>query len=408
MKILNFGSCNIDYVYAVDHIAAPGETLAADGLNVYCGGKGLNQSIALARAGAAVSHAGCVGPDGAELLKLMSDSGVDVSPVGTVAVKTGHAMIQVDGGGANSILVYGGANRAVTKEKVDSVLGDFSEGDFLILQNEISELRYIIDRAKERGMKIFLNPSPFDQTIGELPLRDVYCIILNETEALRLCGSADPAAFARALDEKYPGLKAVLTLGEAGSVWIDGGVLLRQNAFCVPAVDTTAAGDTFTGYFVASLASGDSPGRALRVASAAAAISVSRAGAAPSIPYISEVRSALTSMTEYRTATAAAAQAYLSEHLSDATLSGLADRLGYSKSYASSWIKSNLGARFCDLLRDKRCERCAELLESTDLPVSAVIEACGYKNESFMRNAFVKRYGCTPREYRKKVKNHDS
>ena len=182
MKILNFGSLNLDYVYAVDHMVQPGETLAASTMETYCGGKGLNQSIALARAGAEVYHAGLIGEEGEILRKAVADSGADTSCIETIAGKSGHTIIQVDQNGQNCILLYGGANRSVTREFVDRVISKFERGDILLLQNEINELSYIIDKAYERGLEIILNPSPYDQNLEGCDFGKISMFLLNEIE----------------------------------------------------------------------------------------------------------------------------------------------------------------------------------------------------------------------------------
>ena len=164
MKVLCFGSLNIDYTYKVDHFVKKGETLSSGSLQVFSGGKGLNQSIALARAGAETYHAGSIGEDGRFLLEQLQDAGVDTRYVTVLeTVRTGNAIIQNDKEGDNCILLYGGANQAVTTNQADAVLEHFRKGDFLVLQNEINELAYIMERAHERGMKIVLNPSPMDE-----------------------------------------------------------------------------------------------------------------------------------------------------------------------------------------------------------------------------------------------------
>ena len=163
MRILNFGSLNIDYVYGVDHFAAKGQTITSHALDVFPGGKGLNQSIALARAGADVHHAGQVGRDGMFLRDLLESCAVGVtSVVVRDDVRSGNAIIQNDASGDNCIVLYPGANRAIDRDFVDQVLDGYGKGDWLLLQNEISELPYIVSRAKARGMFIVLNPSPAD------------------------------------------------------------------------------------------------------------------------------------------------------------------------------------------------------------------------------------------------------
>ena len=159
MKILNFGSLNLDYVYRVAHSVQPGETIASSGMETFCGGKGLNQSVALARAGAEVYHAGRVGEDGQLLIETCRQSGVHTELILQTNGKSGHTIIQVDDNGQNSILLAGGANRRITEQDVETALRAFGAGDLLLLQNEISCLPVLIERAYEKGMRVVLNPS---------------------------------------------------------------------------------------------------------------------------------------------------------------------------------------------------------------------------------------------------------
>ncbi len=293
MKILNFGSLNIDYTYSVEHFVRAGETLSSSSLAVFSGGKGLNQSIALSKAGAEVWHAGAVGKeDGEFLIEQLSEAGVHTELIAHTAGKTGHAIIQKDPAGQNCILLYGGANQEITKEMVDRVMHQFGAGDFLILQNEISEIGYIMEQAHVRGMKIVLNPSPMNEKILTYPLEYVDYFLLNEIEASDLCGmesTKDADALMTALSGHFPEAKIVLTLGGDGSVYKDGEQVLHQGIYPVEVVDTTAAGDTFTGYFIGGLQRGESAAEALDHAARAAAIAVSRPGAAPSVPSRQEV-----------------------------------------------------------------------------------------------------------------------
>lgn len=181
-KILTFGSLNVDYVYHVPHFVAPGETLAASKREVNCGGKGLNQSIAAARAGAEVFHAGKIGADGQILTDMLSQSGVDISYIQHSSGPSGHAIIQVDPSGQNCILLFGGSNQEITTQEVDQVLANFGPGDRIILQNEINNLAYIMQQAAARGLDIVFNPSPIDASIQSLPLELVSLLVLNEIE----------------------------------------------------------------------------------------------------------------------------------------------------------------------------------------------------------------------------------
>ena len=293
MKTLNFGSLNVDYVYTVDHIVVGGETQLSSKMEAFCGGKGLNQSVALARAGVSVWHAGQVGEDGQMLLDLCRESGVDTSWIRSLPVKGGHTIIQVDKNGQNCILLYGGTNQMLTEEFIDEVLSHFGKGDYLVLQNEVNLLDRIIDKAWEKGMKIVLNPSPFDDKLLSCDLNKIAVFLLNEIEGEQFTGEKDPDRILAELTKRYPAAQIVLTLGSKGAVYAVEGKRIFQDIFPVKAVDTTAAGDTFTGFFLAGIISGKDPQKALRQAAMASSIAVTRPGAAPSIPHLSEVEEAL-------------------------------------------------------------------------------------------------------------------
>ncbi|MBE6762384.1 MAG: ribokinase [Ruminococcaceae bacterium] len=288
MKILNFGSLNIDMVYDVEHIVTPGETISSLNMQLFPGGKGLNQSLAVRRAGGEIYHAGCIGDDGKMLSNLLLDNGVNLKHLKTIPQKTGHAVIQVEKSGENSILLFAGANHQVTTDFIDEVLSDFSKDDVLVLQNEISNLPYIVKTAAQKGMKIFLNPSPINEVINEIDFNDIYCLVLNEIEA-ECISKMNIANFKEWVNENYPNLKVMLTLGKNGCRFIDGEKITEHPIFNVDVVDTTAAGDTFTGYFVVGFCREEPIEKVLRFASAASALAVSKKGAASSIPSLSEV-----------------------------------------------------------------------------------------------------------------------
>lgn len=289
MGIINFGSMNIDHVYSMPHFVQPGETLQSGAYNIYCGGKGLNQSVAAAKAGARTIHAGMCGKGGEMLLEFLGSNQVDISFIGKPDIPQGHAIIQVSESGENSIILYPGSNYAVTKEYVDSVLDQQQERQFVILQNEISGVPYIIEAAYRKGFPVVLNASPFDASLLEIDLSKVAWLLVNEIEGGCITGETEPEAILAKLRERYPETGVVLTLGKEGSICSRGDTVIRQGIFPVNTVDTTAAGDTFTGYFIAGLDAGLALEEALRRASAASAIAVTRAGAAPSIPLAEEV-----------------------------------------------------------------------------------------------------------------------
>lgn len=291
MKILNFGSLNIDIVYEVEHLVRPGETISSRSRQIFAGGKGLNQSIALARAGAEVAHAGAVGAeDGKFLTDTLQSNGVDVRWVKILdGEPSGHAIIMVDEAAQNSIILHGGTNQWIDEELIEAPLSHYGEGDLLVLQNEVSNLPSIIEKAHARGMRIILNPSPLDATIRKLNFEKLSYVILNEIEAADITGETQTAAILQRFRSLYPDLKVVLTLGSAGAVYQDTAQQLTQPAHRVKAVDTTAAGDTFTGYFIAAISQDRPVQEALQLAAKAAAISVTRKGAEASIPWLNEV-----------------------------------------------------------------------------------------------------------------------
>lgn len=289
MKILNFGSLNIDHVYNVGSFLVAGETSASLGYAKNPGGKGLNQSVALARSGGDVYHAGFIGSDGLFLKELLDNENVNTEFVSVTEYPTGHAIIQVDKNGENCILVHGGANRCITKEFVDKVISCFSEGDLLLMQNEICQIGYITEIAKKKGMKIIFNPSPVTEDISSYPLEKIDMFILNEVEGACLAGEDQPDMMLCRLIEKFPNTEFVLTLGKKGSVYGKGDIRIKQSAYPAKAVDTTAAGDTFTGYFLSSVARGLDIKDALDIASKASSIAVTVLGAARSIPKLEDV-----------------------------------------------------------------------------------------------------------------------
>lgn len=289
MKVLDFGSLNYDYTYNVDHIVTAGETENTSGRKTFFGGKGLNQAVALAKAGVSVYMAGCVGDDGEDIISECKRLGINTDYIRKVEGPTGHAIIQVDKDGQNSILLYGGANQRQTKEFINKVLSDFKEGDILLLQNEVNLLGYIIDMAYQKNMMIILNPSPYNERLEECDYDKISMFMINEVEGKQITGENDTEKILEKLKELYPKARVVLTLGDEGAVYQYKNQRINQKIYKVPVVDTTAAGDTFTGYFVSSIINGMSVTEGLDLAARAAAIAVSRQGAVNSIPEKKEV-----------------------------------------------------------------------------------------------------------------------
>ena len=289
MRILNYGSLNIDHAYGVHHFVRPGETIGSTSYTRFCGGKGLNQSVALARAGAEVWHAGKIGAEGKFLKERLLADGVNADFVEEVAAPTGHAVIQVDSNGENAIVIHGGANRAITRMDAERVLATFSPTDLLLLQNEISALPDMMALAAARGMRVIFNPAPFGPEISDYPLQNVDLFIINETEGQGLTGRAGADEIADAMLTRFAGAAIILTLGAVGALYKDEAGSFETTAQRVEAVDTTAAGDTFIGFFLALYARGFDVRHCLEVACRAATLCVTRAGAADSIPTLAEI-----------------------------------------------------------------------------------------------------------------------
>ncbi len=288
MRILNFGSLNIDYVYEVKHLVLPGETLTSKSFTKFAGGKGANQSAALAKAGASVLHAGKIGRDGLFLKEKLSELGCDTTLIETSETEiNGHAIIQVNPEGENAIILYPGSNRTIESSAIDRALEKIGKGDILLLQNEISRVSEVIQKGKKRGVTIALNPAPMDALAAQLPLELIDILIVNEVECAEYLGvpvrKSDYQAMAAQLKAKLNVSELIVTLGSQGVIY-HGIESFYLPARPVKVVDTTAAGDTFIGYFLAGKAQGLKARESVKRAMVAAEICVGIRGAMASIP----------------------------------------------------------------------------------------------------------------------------
>ena len=294
MKVFNFGSINIDHIYRIPHFIRPGETLASDKYQMMLGGKGANQSIALARAGVMVQHIGRISYHDEWICRKLQKIGIGVYCVQHVDEPTGHAIIQVSDTGENSILLFGGANRGFSKLSLTEYLSNSQPGDWLLLQNECNLTEDALRLAKQHQMTIAFNPAPMTADVLNMPLEFVDYLIVNEVEAEDLVNdktltAEQPEVLLEELHKRYPQTKIVLTLGKQGVLYKDTEQSLAIAAEVVDVVDTTAAGDTFIGYFIQQLVVGEPVEIALQMANKAAAITVQTLGASDSIPFISQL-----------------------------------------------------------------------------------------------------------------------
>lgn len=289
MKVLCFGSANLDHVYKVDHFTAPGETQGCLEYGIKCGGKGVNQAIAMALAGNDTYFAGIIGSDGGLLKDALVDKGVCIDYMKISDKPTGHAIIEVDQSGQNHILLYGGTNKEIDFEYIDEVLSHFSKGDIVVLQNEINNVPYIIERCYEKEMKIFFNAAPYDTAVQNYPIEKVTWLVVNETEGAALSDEEDYEKILQTLKQKYPHTHILFTMGKEGSRVLTDKEDVKVEALKVNAVDTTGAGDTYIGYFVRGIVEEMPLLETAQMATKASAIAVTRFGAVDSIPSYEEV-----------------------------------------------------------------------------------------------------------------------
>jgi ribokinase len=292
-KILNYGSINIDYVYKVPHFVRPGETIASLTVETFAGGKGGNQTTALARAGAKVWHAGKIGPEGLPFKELLRQNGADVTFIRESNYHNGHACIQIDTKGQNAILLFAGANKEITRAEIDETFKHFNPGDYLLLQNEVNLIDYLIQAGREKGLIVCLNPAPMDKSVQNYPLHLTQILIVNETEAQALTYEENEMDALKKLKQLYPETELILTRGAEGVSY-----RYKNNSIDLPAcpievVDTTGAGDTFIGYFLAARLEGHNTEYCLKFADQASALCVSKRGAQDSIPTKAAVLEAL-------------------------------------------------------------------------------------------------------------------
>jgi len=293
MPILNFGSLNIDHVYRVDTFVLPGETKHTKSYAIHSGGKGLNQSIAAARAGSQVFHAGIAGRDGGFLVEMLQTAGVNTSLMQSSPEVSGHAIIQVADSGQNCILLYGGTNQMLTEDYVDRTLDEFGNEGFVLLQNETNLVGAIIEKAARTGLKVALNAAPYSEAVNTYPINQLDWLIVNEVEGAGIVGGAADESLLQRLAERFPQAGILLTLGSRGAQCFRDGHYASICSCKVQAVDTTAAGDTFSGYFLSGVMQGLSLAETLRLATVASALCVQRPGAANSIPTRAEVEQVL-------------------------------------------------------------------------------------------------------------------
>lgn len=285
MTVWCLGSINIDHVYSVPHIPEPGETLAASDVAHGLGGKGANQSVAAARAGAVTQHIGAIGQGTDWVIERLKGYGVGTDHIARLDVPTGHAIINVAAGGENAIVTLPGANRSQDLRRIRSALSGAVRGDVLLIQNETDLQVEAATLAQEIGLRVLYSAAPFDSAAARAILPFIDTLLLNEIEAEQL--EADLGTALKDLAVPH----IAQTLGARGARWIDtsSGEVIDAPGVKVDAVDTTGAGDTFAGYLGALLSKPLEPKEAVKLAVRAASLKVTRKGAADAVPSLTEV-----------------------------------------------------------------------------------------------------------------------
>lgn len=289
MAVINFGSINIDHVYQVDHFVQPGETLASNHYQCLLGGKGANQSIALARAGTEVRHVGKINESDVAFKQSMIRDGIDCKHVTCTETASGHAIIQVTPSAENAIVLFGGANHEMTSKDIAYALDNTKSSDWVLTQNETSNIDQVLIQAKEKGLKVAFNPAPMTESVKSLPHECIDLLIVNEVEAEEISGRQELEKMEDYFRANWPHAEVLITLGKAGVRMLKKDKTIDVPAFLVDAVDTTAAGDTFIGYFLSAYSDHSDSKTALTRACAASALAVMEVGAAQSIPRAEDV-----------------------------------------------------------------------------------------------------------------------
>lgn len=284
MTIWNLGSINADIVYSVPHIPVPGETLASTKREQFLGGKGANMSVAAARAAAQVRHIGAVGKDGKELVQRLMEYGVDTRNISVIDTETAQAIIMVDTHGENAIVLHPGANHEIPQAVLQSALSEAETGDWLVMQNETNLQRTAAEMGKKLGLKVAYAAAPFSAERVQAVLPYLDFLILNAVEAAQLEEETGLTP------DKLPVTDVIVTLGADGADWYGRSAKEHFDSIKVTPVDTTGAGDTFTGYVLACLDRGLPMGQAIHTATKAGALMVTRHGTADVIPDLLEVQ----------------------------------------------------------------------------------------------------------------------
>lgn len=295
MTVYNLGSINIDHIFRLDHLPQAGETLLSSDYLCCLGGKGANQSLALALGGAKVEHIGRMALPDLHFIDQLKQAGVNLASIDTTAQTTASAIVMVDdSSGENQIVINPGANQQISTQSIDASLAQSKPGDWALSQNETNAVPYFLRQAKERGLKVCYSAAPFvaETTIELLPITDL--LVVNQLEAEALAAELDCPI------EQIEVPHLLVTMGAEGARYIG-----KEGDWTLPspkvnAVDTTGAGDTFLGFLLAALTQQQTISEAMQLALNAAALQVTRKGTADAIPTLEEVKAFIASQSTTR------------------------------------------------------------------------------------------------------------
>ena len=283
------GSLMIDRFVRVSKFPRAGETVAAQSVQIFPGGKGANQAVAAARCGAAVRMCGRTGADGRFIVDALQAAGVETAGIRTDDAMSGMAIVTITESGENAIMVAREANARLERSDIEQFLATCERGSYLLLQNECSELALCISMACERGMKVWLNAAPADEHVRAIDFTQLDGLCVNETEAESLTGEHDPERALAALAARVPHGAVVMTLGAAGAIARSSAGRAAHAGYAVKVIDTVGCGDAFIGASIVALAEGGSMQDALAWGNAAGALAAQRSGAMPSLPLRADV-----------------------------------------------------------------------------------------------------------------------
>lgn len=400
MKIVNFTPLFIERIYSVNSLNFSENKIPIASSKVLPAGGGYGISLALARSGAThIYNAGYIGSEGQMLSQKLSDLGVDTTYVRMVEGETAYQLNFKDNLGNTKRFFSSGVATAISKDFIDTVLARLTSGDYVVADNSLGNFKYLVDRAKQKGIKVFYfalgkNPQNFEK---------VDYLFLSKQQIKALYGFNDKEEIIKFYKSKYPNLRVVINFDSSGYLYISKNESIFQPSFTFSKNVPRICPEAFVGYFISNLSKERPINLALRYSSAAA--TNARVTEIPSekqvIANINALEECVSEENDRTLRLQRKVNEYIENNIQSANIKELSKFLGYSEVYTGELIKTTLGISFIKLLQEKRCELAAKMLLGTRFSVQEIIKVVGYENESFFRNKFKALYGVSPNNYRK-------